>query len=201
MLLEQPVLFYSEHCQHSTKFMKNLMKQTDIFQVFVKINIDPDPQTRKRPDSFYAIQQQLNFKITEIPTIIVEDYILTGEEAFKWLESQKPEINEELIAYNPNEMGSFSDSYATFGSSDMHQDVKSQTFKFISDPDIPIETPDEDAVEELVKPKERENFDNIHNKGPQKHASDMTKQNRPLVSNKQKDFDKKLQELIQQRKN
>lgn len=167
MTLDKNVLIFSNFCNHSTNFLSVLTKHPHIQNTFIPLNIDPDPQTNQRPDAFFQIQEQLRFKITEVPTIIVEggEYVLSGEQAFKWLEYQinKTNTEQELEGFNSNEMGSFSDSYATFGSTELH-DAREQSFKFINKPDQRIDTPQEDGSvtqdDYNRKTKERENFSN-----------------------------------------
>jgi hypothetical protein len=87
---------------------------------------------------------------------------LTGEEAFKWLEYEIKRSNESTLSpFNPNEMGSFSDQYSKFGSSDLH-DATEQSFKFLSNDNDKINTPEENSIERQdldSKHKERESID------------------------------------------
>jgi hypothetical protein len=170
-LFEKNILFYSDYCIHSTNFINNLLQQEELFESFVKINIDVDQTTRKRPAIFYTVQEQLNFKISEVPTVIVDNanYILSGLEAFKWLEYHLKKIEEEkkdLVAFNPNEMGAFSDSYSPLGS-DGNNNASDQTFQFVGRPDQKIETPQQENTGSISqedynrKQKEREAFDNV----------------------------------------
>lgn len=171
-MFERPILIYSDYCIHSTNFINGLMKNPEIFDIFIRVNIDIDPNTRQRPEAFYQIQNVLQHKITEVPTIIIDNGngILSGVEAFQWLEYQlNRETAEELTPFNPVEMGSFSDSYSTYGS-DNPNDAREQTFKFINKPDQKINTPQEDSnsVSQDAyskKQQERENFDNIQGNG------------------------------------
>jgi hypothetical protein len=171
-MFERPILIYSDYCIHSTNFINGLMKNPEIFDIFIRVNIDIDPNTRQRPEAFYQIQNVLQHKIAEVPTIIIDNGngILSGVEAFQWLEYQlNRETAEELTPFNPVEMGSFSDSYSTYGS-DNPNDAREQTFKFINKPDQKINTPQEDSnsVSQDAyskKQQERENFDNIQGNG------------------------------------
>jgi hypothetical protein len=145
------------------------MKHPSICEHFAKLNIDVDPTTKQRPSSFFDIQRMLNHRITEVPTIIVQngEYVLTGEEAFQWLDFEINKKNKDnLEAFNPNEMGSFSDMYAQYGSTKLH-DAKQQSFKFINKPDERIDTPQEVASvspdEYKRKQKEREQFEIVQN--------------------------------------
>ena len=218
-MFERPILIYSDYCIHSTNFINELMKNQDLFENFIRLNIDVDPNTRSRPAVFYEIQEKLNHKITEIPTIIVEnaEYILTGVNAFEWLEyyMNKKEQEKELVAFNPIEMGSFSDSYSSYGSTDLNA-AKEQTFKFLDKVDEKINTPQELASnvskdEYSNKQKERENFDNTYNKKPNVNIQNQQfqgqqQQHQPpqfdpkylhgSMTEKQKDFDSKLQQMV-----
>jgi hypothetical protein len=101
------------------------------------MNIDVDASTKKRPKAFYQVQEVLDIKITKVPTLITPNaqYVLSDVDAFKWLEYQVKQLTDtsgELQPFNPNEMGSFSDNYSSFGSTDLC-DAKEQTFKFYKD--------------------------------------------------------------------
>lgn len=228
-MLEQPVIIYSEYCAHSTNFLNVLLKHPQLDDNFVKINIDIDPKTRQRPAIFYDLQYKLNHPITEVPTIIVEggEYILSGEEAFKWLDytiqKAMKEVEKELCPFNPNEMGAFSDCYSQFGSNSMH-DATEQSFKFIHKEDERINTPQEDGAatqdDYNKKQKERElNFNTQRNTTPPSRKLgngriDFTNSNMGFagqnsgggnkfsngnISSKEKEIDMRLQELLLQR--
>ena len=159
----------SQLYNRKAKLPDSLMKHLEIYESFIRVNIDVDPETKRRPQAFYEVQSILNIKISEIPTIIVDkgQYVLTGKEAFKWLKHQVEQIEaeRELKPFNPIEMGSFSDSYSNYGSNDMN-DATQQSFKFLNSQDDKINTPEEtsDKVskdEYTRKQLERENFANI----------------------------------------
>jgi hypothetical protein len=100
------------------------------------MNIDVDASTKKRPKAFYQIQEVLDIKITKVPTLITPNaqYVLSDVDAFKWLEYQVKiltDTSDELQPFNPNEMISFSDNYANFGSTNLC-DAKEQSFKFFN---------------------------------------------------------------------
>ena len=219
-MFERPILIYSNYCIHSTNFINELMKNTEMFENFIRLNIDVDPNTRSRPSLFYEIQEKLNYKIEEIPTIIVEnaEYILTGVNAFEWLEYNLNQQEKEkgLTPFNPIEMGSFSDSYSLYGSSDLNA-AKEQSFKFLNKSDEKINTPQELASnvskdDYSNKQKERENFDNIYTQTnvpnnfrntvyPQQQRTHQPPNFDPKylhgsMSEKQKDFDVKLQQMV-----
>jgi hypothetical protein len=228
------------------------MKHQEIFDAFIRVNIDVDPKTKKRPDIFYTVQNTLKYKIVEIPTIIIGggEYVLTGVEAFKWLESQlnKEEEREELTGFNSIEMGSFSDTYSSYGSNGLNDGVREQSFKFIGKPDIKINTPEEtsgniSSEDYNLKQKERENIQmkkqgqgmqGIQSQGIQSQGmqgmqgmqgiqsqgmhpgiqnpvmngppmnfdrSLFTSTNNKNVSQKQKDFDSRYQQMLAEREN
>ena len=242
-MFERPILFYSDYCVHSTNFINVLMKHQDIFDAFIRVNIDVDAKTKKRPDIFYKVQNALQYKIVEIPTIIIAngEYVLTGVEAFKWLESQlnKVEEKEELTGFNSIEMGSFSDTYSSYGSSGLNDGVREQSFKFLGKPDIKINTPEEtsgnvSSEDYNLKQRERENIQmkkgqsnqgqgnqgqgmhpmqnpamqnlamqNLAMNGPPMNfdRSLFTSTNNKNVSQKQKDFDSRYQQMLAEREN
>lgn len=176
-LFERPILIWSEYCNYSKNFIGALVKHNELYESFVRVNIDVDPNTHRRPALFSQIQAALKFKIQQVPTIIVNggEYILSGVEAFKWLDytiNKQQVVQEELQGFNPVEMGSFSDSYAKYGSTKLH-DATEQSFKFLDKQDQRIETPQEDGAlspEEIMrKQRERENMD-ISTKAPSSAA-------------------------------
>lgn len=217
-MFERPILFYSNYCIHSTNFINSLMKHLEIYESFIRVNIDVDPETKRRPQAFYEVQSILNIKISEIPTIIVDkgQYVLTGKEAFKWLKHQVEQIEaeRELKPFNPIEMGSFSDSYSNYGSNDMN-DATQQSFKFLNSQDDKINTPEEtsDKVskdEYTRRQLERENFVNIvpqnqKNLTPQQiqqkqfNKSYTSNKRGGKMSEKQKDFDQRYQQMLMER--
>lgn len=134
-MFEKPIIIYSDYCVYSKNFLQTLMKYPDLFNSFIRMNIDVDPNTKKRPKTFYQIQEVLDIKITKVPTLITPNaqHILSDVNAFKWLEYQVKLLSDtsgELQPFNPNEMVSFSDNYANFGSTNLC-DAKEQSFKFL----------------------------------------------------------------------
>lgn len=215
------VLLYSNYCGYSQKFYKELENDKNLFSTFEFISVDVNPSTKKRNPLFFEIQKALGMKIQEVPTIIVENgqYMLSGKEAFKWLEytfqqqegqgqqGQSQQIPAELQGYNCLEMGSFSDQYSKFGSNQMN-DATDQIFKFITKEDEPIYTPQEesdltsDALER--KQQERESFVNIPRKPVQSVNKIIPMSSSPSsfgsnTSSKQKDLDKRYQDLLSER--
>ncbi len=73
------ILFYSTYCKYSKKFV-DILEQCGEAAFFVKICVDIDPETLSRP----VILNK--YRVTEVPTIIVENKKLAGYAAFKWLQ-------------------------------------------------------------------------------------------------------------------
>lgn len=217
-MFERPILIYSEYCDHSQKFLSVLMKHRNIMEAFLTLCIDVDVTTRQRPRAFYEIQQTLNYKITEVPTIIVQNgqYVLSGAQAFQWLEFELEQLvkEEELQPFNANEMGAFSDMYSQFGSNGLH-DAREQNFKFVNKPDVPIPTPQDSGTvnpEEYSRmQKEREQLDAAHLPKPRakvrfadEHhtmfSGGAMRTTPPTTANpKQKELDTRLQQLLCER--
>lgn len=187
-MFQSPILIYSDYCNYCATFINALVKHPKIFEGFVRLNIDVDPSTKQRPRAFYEIQNTLNHKIARVPTIIIDNgnYVLTGEEAFKWLDYEIKRSNESTLSpFNPNEMGAFSDQYSKFGSTDLH-DATEQAFKFLSRNDDKIYTPHESSVERRdlnTKQKERESLDNMRGPRPPQNIirNQMESINQPKV--------------------
>ena len=203
-MFDKPILFYSEYCIHSTNFLNTLMKTPEFYNNFVRINIDADISTKRRPDIFYNIQRELNIKIVEVPTIITPgpEYVLTGADAFSWLEQelQSYKDKDDIQGFNSIEMGSFSDSYSLYGSTDLNN-ARDQCFQFVNKPGQSIETPEEtssvskDSLSH--KQKERESFDNIQamSQKPNQFVNKMQSK----MSDKQKDIESKYQQMMFER--
>jgi hypothetical protein len=139
MSFDRPILVYSNYCSHSQNYLQALMKHPEIYDLFIRMNIDVNPQTKQRPSVFYKIQQELNKKIVRVPTIIIksdstnEILLLSDKDAFKWLEFQinSNKTDTGIKGFNINEMGSFSDGYSKFGQESTHiNDANEQNFKF-----------------------------------------------------------------------
>jgi hypothetical protein len=133
-MFDRPILIYSDYCIHSKNLLGILMKYPDIYNSFIRINIDIDPKSKQRPSIFYKIQQQINQKIQKVPSLIITEedkvFVLIDKDAFKWLDSvTKPKETQGYTGFNFNEMGSFSDGYSKFGSTDLN-DATEQNFKF-----------------------------------------------------------------------
>lgn len=133
-LFNKPILIFSSYCKFSQNFLEILMKHPQIYDNIIRMNIDVDATTKQRPQMFYKIQQILNRKISKVPTIITKDaeHVLSDADAFKWLEYNISSLNKEktgLSAFNPDEMISFSDHYAKFGSTELN-DANEQSYKF-----------------------------------------------------------------------
>jgi len=134
-MFDKPIIIYSDYCVYSKNFIQTLMKYPDLFNSFIRMNIDVNITTKKRPMAFYQLQETLGIKISKVPTLITPnaEHILSDVDAFKWLEYQiklLTDTSEDLQAFNPHEMLSFSDNYSTYGSTNLC-DAKEQSFKFL----------------------------------------------------------------------
>ncbi len=196
-MFERPILIFSKHCGHCSHYMNVLAKHPNIDDAFAKLCIDVQPSTRQRPRAFYQIQQAMGHKITDVPTIIVDNgsAAFAGQEAFKWLEyqikRQQQDFPQELIPFNPNEMGAFSDQYSKFGSTTLH-DASEQAFKFLGKKEEHIITPKEDVVQSMdmkQKQMEREQIDHMMQRqqqhsgaNPRNMFADNSQQGNPRIS-------------------
>jgi len=220
MLFERPILIYSNYCIHSQNFLKLLMKNPELYDEFIRMNIDVNPETKQRPQVFYKIQQELNQTISKVPTIIVKDneglLVLSDKDAFKWLELQmRP--NDKLSPFNQNEMNSFSDGYAKYGSTDLN-DATEQNFKFFKNINGktvlqgesfkcgPIKGPD--SFKEQISDSSI-NADEVYKQLESERKNVFVPQSAPRKSinftgeqfnSKQKDLDNRLQQLMMDRK-
>lgn len=188
MQLTQPILVYSNYCKYSAQFINLLQTNENLLNLFVPLSIDPN-KNGKRPEEFYSLQnylQSLGSGISKVPSILLPSndgslIFLEGNDAFKWLESKvvsngsnsngsnsngnsniEQFENKEVSGINPNEMMSFSDSYAPLNSQ-LHEG-SSQSFQFIDKGFQQIQTYNEDAIpdkncqakyEQLLKEREK----------------------------------------------
>lgn len=212
------IFIYSNFCPHSQKLYK-ILKENNTINKYRLICIDVDPQTKKRPMPFYEIQKLLNINITSVPTIIVDNakYVLSGSEAFKYVShNNNPSVQEIVkqrepegpMAFNPNEMGSTSDSYLNFGNIENYHsaDVPRQNYQFLNE-DFTIETPDEANFNISMKDdmyykkvSERENFDKFvqsENNSKQRNLN-INKKN-TKTNQKQMEFEDRYNKLLQER--
>lgn len=102
--MAQNILFYSDRCQLSKKFMMELNKAPNgLWDTFIKINVDT--HRHKVPPI-----------IKMVPTIVVQNYPkpIETSEAMTWLNSMvKAVTQKDLESYQPAEMGTaFTDSFA-----------------------------------------------------------------------------------------
>jgi hypothetical protein len=221
-IFERPILIFSNYCKYSNLFLENIVQYPELFDLFIRVNIDVDPETAERPAIFYEIQKILQYNITSVPTIIIEngEYVLSGKEAFSWLEFQinklntlnennenpVPETNyESLEAFNPLEMGSFSDGYASIDDTI----PKSQSFKFLNQSDQSINTPSEDPTPDgnyssfmqkrndtIDKPKyqstsQRPHSNNTNNKDINPKSAEVNKKYEQLLAERENLMPKK----------
>lgn len=202
-MFKRPVVIYSTHCKHSLHFMETLIQHQELFESFIRLNIDVDPQTHKRPRLFNDIQDALQYKILEVPTIIVEEakYVLSGEQAFKWLEEAITPPENEISGFNPIEMSRFSDSYSNYGNTSMNENTADQCFKFLNKTDEKINTPQEEAsvtTDDYTKKQlERESFQN--NSKPTSASVSSSSVQYNSASQKQKELDSRYQKLLMER--
>lgn len=210
-MFQNPIIFYSKYCKYSNDFLHLLTNnQTSLAQEFQYINIDVNPETKTRSEIFYTLKnllsQQFSYNLKTVPTIIVEngEFILSGKEAFEWLkykintfQNSQTQIdeqninqnniinNEDPIGFNLHEMGSFSDSYSTFGlnTPDTCTDAKNQCFQFI-----------DNSINTSNKSVRFNDFNESENNRYQHQSSNSKK------SIKESELNSRYEEMIMQRK-
>lgn len=83
----------------------------EVAKQFVYVNVDIDPNTKKRGDDFLTLKsilaQKFNYNLNSVPTIIVEngEFILKDADAFEWLKHTldtfiNTEMNKDPALYN-----------------------------------------------------------------------------------------------------
>lgn len=107
------VLFYSNNCPHSQKFIKALQKNPSIFNTFLHVCVD------KRGVKLPAC-------VKSVPTIVVQDssnrrQILTDYRAFEWL-NYVIDVPVEIGSFQPGHMGTkLSDDYSCLDGSESNE--------------------------------------------------------------------------------
>jgi hypothetical protein len=76
--MSQYILFYSEKCKYSVNFI-NILHKINARSYFTFVSVDRDPKTKQRHT---AVQK---FQIKYVPTIIINDELLVGQQALLWL--------------------------------------------------------------------------------------------------------------------
>jgi len=93
------ILFYSNYCRHCEKFIQ-ILESSGESVYFAKVCADRDRVTRQRPALLST------YKIKEVPTIIVENRVLPGLDAFRWLanrlENSATTVNSMATRHNKN---------------------------------------------------------------------------------------------------
>jgi hypothetical protein len=146
-IFSKNILIYSNFCPHSKLFINTLDKYPDISSMISRLCIDPPPGANKRPIIFYEIQRMLQYKIEDVPTIILEnaEAIFSGRKSFKWLQLIAMPDSKNISGFNEAEMSKLSDQYTNFkdmqnfGSTKLH-DASEQNYAFLGN-NIKIETP------------------------------------------------------------
>jgi hypothetical protein len=82
------VLFYSNYCKFSEKFI-SILEKTGEANFFVKICVDKSQSTGKRHELVSR------YRVSEVPSIVVEGKLLAGREAFGWLKSRIDRVSQE----------------------------------------------------------------------------------------------------------
>ena len=101
-MFKNPIILCSSFCKHSVEFVNKMKEESEKFEDVVIIKIDVDKGTNKRPQAFYDIQNIYEWKITSVPTVIVDNgkSVLSGEDAFEWVDSV---INQQ-VEYKPSNL-------------------------------------------------------------------------------------------------
>jgi len=217
-MFSRPILVFSNYCQHSKNFLSMLL-ESPLSQEFIFVNVDVDPNTKRRSDDFLSLKGILttnfNYKLTSVPTIIVEngEFILKDADAFEWLKhtletinntekNKEPVVEEpvEISGFNPNEMVAFSDMYSTFGlnTKDPCMDAKNQCYQFLGQ-DFSISTPpiDDQAPQapQMQMPQQKTvRFSNDVNSRNKSSGSKSNKKD--YGTEKEKELNSKYEEMM-----
>lgn len=176
-LFAKPILLYSSYCEHSNQLLNKLIKDyPSVFEEIIRINIDVSKETRKRPDLFYLIQENLgDRRVNSVPVLIVSNgpniTILKEDSILHWADMKNKTVttsnntkevsnqNKEdggLVAFN--HMEAFSNQFASLNNQENNESV---LFKN-KDPlatrnSLPMPAPNvvmkrKEEVSEIIKP-------------------------------------------------
>jgi len=219
-MFSRPILVFSNYCQHSKNFLSMLL-ESPLSQEFIFVNVDVDPNTKRRSDDFLSLKGILttnfNYKLTSVPTIIVEngEFILKDADAFEWLKhtletinntekNKEPVVEEpaEISGFNPNEMVAFSDMYSTFGlnTKDPCMDAKNQCYQFLGQ-DFSISTPpiDDQAPQapQMQMPQQKTvRFSNDVNSRNKSSGGGSKSNKKGYGTEKEKELNSKYEEMM-----
>ena len=65
--MDRPIILYSNYCPHSKNFLQLLLKHQELFDLFIRMNIDVDPSTKKRPQEFYKLEKMIGLSARNWP--------------------------------------------------------------------------------------------------------------------------------------
>lgn len=114
-IFDNDILIFSKFCRYSQSIMQALEKYPKL--KFHKICIDRSRETGQRPVIFAKIQQMMQKRIEDVPTIIAQrgQYIFCGRQAFKYIAYKLNPSKSGISGFNEKEMNEFSDDYMIFG--------------------------------------------------------------------------------------
>lgn len=191
----QYILYYSKYCINCKEFLNILVKDTELYQSFQKVDV----QKNKRP---------MFLKV--VPTIVVPNVPrpLEGSDVFRWLDRQSQKKNTEekksIVPYLPTEMGGVEGGYSYLGVDDRSQPME-QNFTFLDRDFQKIDTPAEDSFA-TTNPKKLRDLNTSNrqslpqvNQGKQMQAPTNSLPP-PMSSSDDKDIDEAYNNLIARRK-
>ncbi|NDA63325.1 MAG: hypothetical protein EBX50_14990, partial [Chitinophagia bacterium] len=109
-----------------TELSQELAKQ------FVYVNVDVDPNTKKRGDDFLALKsilaQKFNYNLNSVPTIIVEngEFILKDSDAFEWFKHTLDTFSNTQMNKDPSLSSDDPDSVRAWANQDPNLSRKEQ---------------------------------------------------------------------------
>ena len=76
--MQKHILFYSNYCPYSKKFL-HFLDQSNELSNFIGVCVDKNRATGLRDE------RVMKFNVKEVPSIITNNKLLSGNEAFKWI--------------------------------------------------------------------------------------------------------------------
>jgi hypothetical protein len=181
------LLFYSNYCKHSAKFIK-FLEQSGQSEFCAKICVDKDESNRRH--NFVT-----RYNITEVPSMIVENQVLPGKSAFDWLSSKSegtPSIDTRMnkVKGNIKDLNTCK-NIDVVGADD---DIFKCSFVYLSNPQVSINTPEEGSDITNIRGKVNITDDNLMTETSTKKFTISKKD-----SLKSKQFENKYNKMMEER--
>ncbi len=147
VFFEKPIIVYSTYCNYSMQLLEKLSNEyKKIYDKLVRMNIDVNPNTGKRPKIFIDIQTMINYNIDRVPSLILEDgTVLTDTHIQNWIDIQN---SNEIPAISGFDSFTENNNFSTIGNGNLQSDVFKSKMEKFSEKKIDMDSKFEKMMEE-----------------------------------------------------